>query len=439
MRKQFIPILLFVFDLLFLILFYLFLSFIRDQHQLFGLSLFYPYPKEQAFVFLLIIILMLVYEKIYVQRYDFWEETKVILRALFLSFVIILSILMLIHTPATASRGFLIAYFLSLALFFPVFKRLIKKYLFKIKKLKTNVKIVGNKLQIKELQKEFTKNWYLGYRIVKRKPEVIFVASRDLQIKDIDRYISRYSKIVREIYILPFVENINFSQSKIIEYFNIRKSVIKVENNLLKLTNIMIKEIFDKLAVIFILPFFVLLHLCISYLIKKEKKISKILFVQKRIGKDNAAFSCYKYTTMLENADDLLQTYLEQNPQEKVYYEKYHKYINDPRITPVGNFLRKSSLDELPQIINVLKGEMSLIGPRPYMLSEKEKMGQDGTMISRVKPGISGLWQVSGRSELSFEARKKLDTWYIQNWSLWMDIVILIKTIKVVLVKKGAR
>ena len=142
---------------------------------------------------------------------------------------------------------------------------------------------------------------------------------------------------------------------------------------------------------------------------------------------------------MYENGEVILKDYLKKHPEETLYYAKYHKYQNDPRITKIGVFLRKSSLDELPQIINVLKGEMSLVGPRPYMLEEAEKLREELPIILLVKPGITGLWQVSGRNHLTFEKRKELDVWYIQNWSLWSDFIILLKTIKVVLNKKGAR
>ena len=126
------------------------------------------------------------------------------------------------------------------------------------------------------------------------------------------------------------------------------------------------------------------------------------------------------------------------NPQEIINYEIYHKYDNDPRITKIGSLLRKTSLDELPQIFNVLKGEMSLIGPRPYMPNERSKMGNNIDIILAVKPGITGLWQVSGRNEVDFASRVALDVWYVRNWSIWNDIVILLKTIQVVLFRKGA-
>jgi undecaprenyl-phosphate galactose phosphotransferase len=142
---------------------------------------------------------------------------------------------------------------------------------------------------------------------------------------------------------------------------------------------------------------------------------------------------------MYEKSEELLQTYLKKYPDEINYYNKYHKYQNDPRITKIGKILRATSLDELPQIINIIKGEMSWVGPRPYMLNESEKLGKNLPFILRVKPGITGLWQVSGRNNLTFKERNELEVWYIKNWFLWDDFVILIKTIKVVFLKVGAR
>jgi len=164
------------------------------------------------------------------------------------------------------------------------------------------------------------------------------------------------------------------------------------------------------------------------------------IFKQKRLGEDSKHFSCYKYRTMYEDNQSILDEYLLENPDEVEYYKIYHKYKNDPRVTKLGRFLRKSSLDEFPQFYNILRGDMNLIGPRPYMINEKEKIGAlSEEIILKVKPGITGLWQVSGRNELTFKQRVDLDTWYIQNWSLWMDFVIFMKTIKVVISKVGAK
>jgi undecaprenyl-phosphate galactose phosphotransferase len=130
---------------------------------------------------------------------------------------------------------------------------------------------------------------------------------------------------------------------------------------------------------------------------------------------------------------------LENNGEALAQWNKYKKLKDyDPRLTKIGKFLRRTSLDELPQIFNVLKGEMSLFGPRPYLPDEECEMNDCIDLILLTRPGITGLWQVSGRNELAFKDRLKLDAWYVLNWSLWLDIVILFKTIRVVLSREGA-
>ena len=141
----------------------------------------------------------------------------------------------------------------------------------------------------------------------------------------------------------------------------------------------------------------------------------------------------------IKYSDEILENFFQENPQHKEEWEQFAKLRTiDPRVTRVGKFLRSYSLDELPQIMNVLRGNMGLVGPRPYLPREKEKIGHYMHVICMTVPGVTGLWQVSGRNEISFEGRLKLDSWYVRNWSLWQDIVLLFKTIGVVLKRKGA-
>lgn len=138
------------------------------------------------------------------------------------------------------------------------------------------------------------------------------------------------------------------------------------------------------------------------------------------------------------DAKEKLAELLENDPVAKAEWERDFKLKNDPRITKSGAFLRKTSLDELPQIFNVLKGEMSLVGPRPVIEEELERYGEYVNDYLMVKPGITGMWQVSGRSDIDYKERVLLDSWYVRNWSVWIDIVMLVKTLKVVLLRKGA-
>lgn len=164
-----------------------------------------------------------------------------------------------------------------------------------------------------------------------------------------------------------------------------------------------------------------------------------IFFNAKRIGRDGKEFTCYKFRSMHMDADKLLKDYLDKNLEAKAEWDEFQKLKDyDPRVTKAGKIMRKLSLDELPQIFNVLKGEMSLVGPRPYLPREIEKMGTYYAIIIKTVPGITGFWQVNGRSDVSFAGRLKMDDWYIRNWSVWIDIVLLFKTIKVVFFGKGA-
>ncbi len=176
----------------------------------------------------------------------------------------------------------------------------------------------------------------------------------------------------------------------------------------------------------------------IAYRIKKEDP-GPIFFAHERIGKNGKPFPCYKFRSMVTNSQEMLQQYLAENPAAKEEWEREFKLKNDPRVTPIGKVLRRTSLDELPQIFNVLRGEMSLVGPRPVIQEELDKYyGETAKLYCTVKPGITGLWQVSGRSDTTYDERVAMDESYINNRSLLGDIVILWKTIGVVALKKGA-
>ena len=177
------------------------------------------------------------------------------------------------------------------------------------------------------------------------------------------------------------------------------------------------------------------------YVSRKNKKngdTDPIFFKQKRIGENGKDIYIYKYRSMIPDAEKVLEELMEKDPAIKEEYLTNKKLVNDPRITEVGHFLRRTSLDEFPQFINVLKGDMSLVGPRPYLPREKDEMDIYYNSIIRCKPGITGMWQANGRSDVGFIDRCKLDDYYYRNWSLGLDIIIIYKTIKSVIYGKGA-
>ena len=184
----------------------------------------------------------------------------------------------------------------------------------------------------------------------------------------------------------------------------------------------------------------ILIPLTIFDFIKNRSEGDKgpIFFTQNRIGKNGKEFKMYKYRSMVMNADKILEDLMEKDPAIREEYTKNKKLANDPRITSAGKFLREKSLDEFPQFINVLLGQMSLIGPRPYLPREKEDMGRYYEDVVACKPGITGMWQSHGRSDIDFEHRLILDEYYYRNWSFWLDVTLLCKTVKQVLYGKGA-
>lgn len=183
----------------------------------------------------------------------------------------------------------------------------------------------------------------------------------------------------------------------------------------------------------------VVLPICllIALAIKLDSKGS-VLYTQERIGKDGRSFQALKFRSMVSDADSILDECLSSNPHAKAQWETHQKIKNDPRITRVGKVLRKLSLDELPQLVNVLRGDMSLVGPRPCMPDQIALYGWVWNLYKRVRPGITGQWQVSGRNETSYKERAAMDAYYIRNWSIWLDIHILARTIAVVISRDGA-
>ena len=208
-------------------------------------------------------------------------------------------------------------------------------------------------------------------------------------------------------------------------------------NNLALWYNRAVKRVFDvictSLGIICLSPFF----LAIALWIYKDSP-GPIIFKHRRVGRNGKEFNCYKFRSMCVDADVKLKELLARDPQARKEWETEFKLKNDPRITKSGAFLRKTSLDELPQLFNVLKGEMSLVGPRPIIQDEVPKYGPYIKDFYMVRPGVTGMWQTSGRSDTTYEERVQMDTWYVRNWNVWFDIVLIWRTIAVVLKHKGA-
>jgi len=180
------------------------------------------------------------------------------------------------------------------------------------------------------------------------------------------------------------------------------------------------------------------LLMAIVVLIKLDSS-GPAFYSHQRLGVGGKHFRCWKFRTMYTNAEYVLDEFLQENPTLRAEWEQNFKLRDDPRVTRVGHFLRKTSLDELPQLWNVLRGEMSLVGPRPIVDAEIPKYGTIYEMYQRIRPGMSGFWQINGRNDTDYTERVRLDAYYVHNWSVWLDLVILARTVRIVVLGRGAR
>jgi len=226
--------------------------------------------------------------------------------------------------------------------------------------------------------------------------------------------------------------NLNFEATKELSVIEINEK--DIEKNLYKLIKRIVDIIGGLVGCTILIP--LTIFIWIANFISGDK--GPVFFVQKRIGKDGKAFKLYKYRSMVVDADKVLKQYLINNPEKNEEFVKYRKLKDDPRITPVGRFIRTTTLDEIPQFINVLKGEMSLVGPRPYLFREKRAIKGAYNEIIKVKPGLTGPWQVAGRSEKSLEERMNLEIEYVKNCCIKKDIQYFFKTLIKIFEKEGA-
>ena len=266
--------------------------------------------------------------------------------------------------------------------------------------------------------------------------EQIIIALPEANQQVIDKVMSDIYGKVASVKYLPNV-NGTMTFSSEVQVFD-GQLLIATSNDTIGILDKFIKRFIDILAgivgVITLLP----LMVYVKYKYVKSGDYDNILFSQYRIGKNGKLIKIYKFRSMIPNAEKELERLMKEDPKIKEEYLTNKKLKDDPRITPVGHFLRKTSLDEWPQFINVLKGEMSFIGPRPYLPREKEDMGQYYDSIIKLKPGVTGMWQANGRSDVEFSYRCKLDDYYYHNWSIWLDFTIIYKTVKSVVYGKGS-
>lgn len=413
--------------------------------------------------------LALAYRRTYDRRLPFWEETRELIAGLTMGFIMAFALVSIGKLTGQISRLLIAMTFFFSLLSLPLVRWLVKMVLFRFSAFRRRAVVLGAGTVGQELVKGIAGEPFLGYEVIgfldddpgkhgryvagkkvfgpiervsrfvsMLGVESVFIAVPSFSAKRISEIFANLQGLVREVSIVPEFRDIGMLNADLSCLVAQKLLLIRVQNNLQSLVNRIIKRGFDLVLSLAMIPVFAPLALLIMVLIRLDSPGSPI-FVQQRLGRDGKLFRLYKFRTMYENSDEILEGYFKSRPEALKEWEQYRKLRNrDPRVTRVGRFLRYTSLDELPQFINVLKGDMSLIGPRPYLLEEKEGMNGLESIILLTWPGLSGLWQVSGRNEMPFQDRLKVDAWYVLNWSLWLDITILLRTINVILRGRGA-
>jgi UDP-galactose-lipid carrier transferase len=241
----------------------------------------------------------------------------------------------------------------------------------------------------------------------------------------------------RSLALIPAMEGLPVVGLRQHHFFSHDVVMLVSRNNLARPFSRIIKAAFDHAVAMVLLLLLAPLLATLSLLIKTDG--GPAFYRHRRIGAGGRTFDCIKFRTMVLDSQSVLQCVLAEDPAAAEEWAATQKLRNDPRVTRLGQFLRRSSLDELPQLLNVLRGEMSLVGPRPIVQAEITRYADDIDYYYETKPGLTGLWQVSGRSDTSYARRVRLDVWYVRNWTLWHDIAILLKTIPAVFLQRGAQ
>ncbi len=414
----------------------------------------YPY-------FLGLWVVILAYERLYTKRFVLGEEIKRLWKGASISFLIIMVLTFAARISMNVSRTVIIlSWALSLFLL-PAFRLVAKKILSRAGIWQRNILILGAGKTGEMILGRIKTNKNLGYEpigfldddkaklgkkiggvkvlgklseikswVKKKKVGDVMIAIPGASREKLLEMVGLCEGLVSEIRVIP-------------DMFGLATVGVKAENldgillfdmewNLAKSHNIFIKRVIEiilsSLAIVILSP----LMLYISIKIRRDSR-GPVIFGQKRLWKGEATFGFLKFRTMYLDGEEELSRFLKKNPRARKEWEEFAKIKSgDPRITEFGSWLRRYSLDELPQLIHVFQGKMSLVGPRPYLPREVEKMGGYRKTILKALPGMAGLWQVSGKNELTFEDRLRLEEYYVRNWSLWLDFVILLKTVRVV-------
>jgi undecaprenyl-phosphate galactose phosphotransferase len=406
----------------------------------------------------MVYLLIFFYLKLLTRRMVTTSETWLIIKGSVMALIINFALMSLLKQSDQYSRLIILMFF-SLNLLLPVWIYYVKRRCLRHPLLRERVLVICDEVACIDSQQWLSADNPFGFdvghtiNIYHHSPEGLqttvgiilakehfFATIIMLENTGMEHMFQLMDKIqhkVKRILLVPRMTSLPMFNAEVFNSINQKGLIFFVRNNLLSDSDRAFKHISDfilaLLLTLLLSPF--LLSLYAWVWIATD---GKPIFKQKRVGQDGKIFKIYKFRTMRADAAEQLEKILAADPSAREEWERDHKLKNDPRITRVGHFLRRTSLDELPQLINVLRGQMSLVGPRPIIDEEVVDYGDYIDYYQQVRPGITGLWQVSGRNELSYGERVQLDVWYVRNWSLELDLIILTKTFVAVLLRKGS-
>jgi Undecaprenyl-phosphate galactose phosphotransferase WbaP len=376
---------------------------------------------------------------------SFWDDFLVILKSLFMSFLIVWVVFSMQKEAETVSRIIITVSFVFMLLFILVSRGVLKFVLYKIMDLREHALIFEKEISrgVNTLKAFLNKEWYSGYKIMDqtensssraKKIDALFLP---MEYAD-DETVKKLKPDAKDLIIVSEMSGLSFMNTEIKTFLDKNIALITTTNGLLLKNRVFLKRVFDLVIAVFALSILSPLFLIIPLLIKLDSP-GPVYFRHKRCGKKMDEFEMVKFRTMGIDGEKVLKEFIQKHPETIIDLEERNKIEHDPRVTKIGNFLRKTSLDELPQLLDVIRGNMSIVGPRPDTIEAINKYYVEYSEIyENIRPGITGLWQVSGRSEIDYAKRVKLDYLYMLNWSLWFDMVIILKTFRSILNCKGA-
>ncbi|MBP2654155.1 MAG: undecaprenyl-phosphate galactose phosphotransferase WbaP [Firmicutes bacterium] len=418
------------------------------------------------FVIPLAYLLFMQFDRLYTRRLLFWQQVEKLFKVSLYAMVFVLVVTYLSGSAKEISRIFMIMVWLDSFVFLVISKWLAQKVLKLTGVWQIPVVLIGAGKTAELLVNAFDNDSGLGYQVVgvvednvrssglKNYPvfgtfdeaeeavkrtgvKDVLIAAPGLCREELSRLVYRLHPFVDNITFVPDLFGIPLGDMELDTLFNEKAVLLRIRNNLAQEYNRFFKQAFDLcLSVIGVVALSPVMLVIAALIFISDR--GPVIFAHRRIGEDGKEFLCYKFRSMVIDAEKVLDDYLDKNPATRAEWERDFKLKDDPRITKIGAVLRKTSLDELPQLVNIIKGEMSLVGPRPIVASEVRRYSEYIADYYLVRPGITGMWQVSGRNDIDYRERVKLDSWYVRNWSLGLDIALLFKTVGVVLKRKGA-